>query len=55
MRPAAYHLRETFLGEIDGDRVVDDFGTWKESPDVKRWGMILDLRDARRGDDTHCA
>ena len=52
VRPAAYHLRETFLGEIDGDRVVDDFGTWKESPDVKRWGMILDLRDARRGDDT---
>lgn len=52
VRPAAYHLRETFLGEIDGDKVVDDFGTWKESPDVQRWGTILDLRDARRGDET---
>lgn len=52
VRPAAYHLRKTLLGGIDGDRVVDDFGTWKESPDNKRWGTILDLRDARRGDDT---
>ena len=52
VRPAAYHLRETFLGQIDGDRVEDHFGTWKESADVKRWGTILDLRDARRGDDT---
>jgi len=52
VRPAAYHLRETFLGQIDGDRVVDHFGTWKESADVKRWGTILDLRDAKRGDET---
>jgi NlpE N-terminal domain len=50
--PAAYHLRETFLGAIDGDQVVDRFGVWKESADAKRWGTILDLRDARRADDT---
>jgi hypothetical protein len=50
--PAAYHLRETFLGAIDGDRVEDRFGVWKESADAKRWGTILDLRDAKRGDDT---
>jgi NlpE N-terminal domain len=49
---AAYHLRETFLGQIDGDQVVDHFGVWRESADAKRWGTILDLRDVRRGDDT---
>ncbi len=36
--PAAYHLRETFLGAIDGDQVVDRFGVWKESADAKTVG-----------------
>ena len=47
VHPAAYHLRETHLGSVDGDRVVETNGVWTEQLDPKHWGTIIILASGR--------
>jgi hypothetical protein len=47
VHPAAYHLRETHLGSIEGDKIIDTNGVWSELPDPKHRGTIIILASGR--------
>jgi predicted secreted protein len=47
VHPAAYHMRETHLGSIDGDGIVETNGVWTEQPDPQNWRRIIILASGR--------
>jgi hypothetical protein len=55
VRPAAYHMRETHLGSIDGDRVVETNGVWTEQFDKNHLRTIIILANGRPEGPTYFA
>jgi hypothetical protein len=55
VRPAAYHMRETHLGSIDGDRIVETNGTWTEQFDKNHLRTIIILASGRPEGPTYFA
>jgi NlpE N-terminal domain len=47
VHPAAYHLRETHLGAIEGDRIVETNGVWTEQLDPNHLRTIIILASGR--------
>jgi len=48
--PAAYHMRETHYGALDGDTVVDTHGVWIEQPGPPGEGTVIELDSGRPQD-----